>query len=133
MSVAVYSVLACLSVWCGVCVCICLRVVGCACVFVCVVWCGVVCVCVCVCLHGLLAYIQQRGLQLLSLISAVFDDGDEKTLRRSSLCLKGARHFAESEASPCHVFVLHSHTHPQLSLRRELSFVLTGTLHTFVP
>uniref|UniRef100_W5K820 AT-rich interaction domain 4B n=1 Tax=Astyanax mexicanus TaxID=7994 RepID=W5K820_ASTMX len=27
----------------------------------------------------------------------VFDDGDEKTLRRSSLCLKGARHFAESE------------------------------------
>lgn len=35
----------------------------------------------------------------LSLILAVFDDGDEKTLRRSSLCLKGARHFAESEAS----------------------------------
>lgn len=34
-----------------------------------------------------------------SFISAVFDDGDEKTLRRSSLCLKGARHFAESEAS----------------------------------
>ncbi|KAM4600180.1 LOW QUALITY PROTEIN: AT-rich interactive domain-containing protein 4B-like [Fundulus diaphanus] len=29
----------------------------------------------------------------------IFDDGDEKTLRRSSLCLKGARHFAESEAS----------------------------------
>lgn len=27
----------------------------------------------------------------------VFDDGDEKTLRRSSLCLKGERHFAESE------------------------------------
>lgn len=32
-------------------------------------------------------------------VFAVFDDGDEKTLRRSSLCLKGARHFAESEAS----------------------------------
>ncbi|KAJ8250164.1 hypothetical protein COCON_G00220860 [Conger conger] len=32
-----------------------------------------------------------------SLYTVVFDDGDEKTLRRSSLCLKGARHFAESE------------------------------------
>lgn len=49
------------------------------------------------CVGGLLAYIQQTNS--LSLISAVFDDGDEKTLRRSSLCLKGARHFAESEAS----------------------------------
>lgn len=29
----------------------------------------------------------------------VFDDGDEKTLRRTSLCLKGERHFAESEVS----------------------------------
>ena len=28
---------------------------------------------------------------------SVFDDGDERTLRRSSLCLKGERHFAESE------------------------------------
>lgn len=44
---------------------------------------------------GLLAYIQHPNG--LSLMSAVFDDGDEKTLRRSSLCLKGARHFAESE------------------------------------
>ncbi|KAL8168741.1 UNVERIFIED_CONTAM: hypothetical protein K2H54_015327 [Gekko kuhli] len=26
-----------------------------------------------------------------------FDDGDERTLRRTSLCLKGERHFAESE------------------------------------
>lgn len=34
-----------------------------------------------------------------SIFSAVFDDGDEKTLRRSSLCLKGARHFAESEVN----------------------------------
>ncbi|KAI3363061.1 hypothetical protein L3Q82_011717 [Scortum barcoo] len=34
-----------------------------------------------------------------SIYTVVFDDGDEKTLRRSSLCLKGARHFAESEAS----------------------------------
>nr|XP_013800910.1 PREDICTED: AT-rich interactive domain-containing protein 4B isoform X3 [Apteryx mantelli mantelli] len=30
-------------------------------------------------------------------LNEVFDDGDEKTLRRSSLCLKGERHFAESE------------------------------------
>lgn len=29
----------------------------------------------------------------------MFDDGDEKTLRRTSLCLKGERHFAESEVS----------------------------------
>ncbi|XP_033873391.3 AT-rich interactive domain-containing protein 4B isoform X1 [Acipenser ruthenus] len=29
--------------------------------------------------------------------TVVFDDGDEKTMRRSSLCLKGERHFAESE------------------------------------
>lgn len=35
---------------------------------------------------------------------AVFDDGDEKTLRRTSLCLKGERHFAESEVwSVCNV------------------------------
>ena len=27
----------------------------------------------------------------------VFDDGDEKTLRRTSLCLKGERHFQEDE------------------------------------
>ncbi|XP_028323739.1 AT-rich interactive domain-containing protein 4B isoform X2 [Gouania willdenowi] len=33
-----------------------------------------------------------------SIYTVVFDDGDEKTLRRSSLCLKGARHFAESES-----------------------------------
>ena len=105
-SVFVCVVCACLSEWCGVCVCVCvsLRVV--------------VCVCVRVCLHGLLAYIQQRGLPWLSLISAVFDDGDEKTLRRSSLCLKGARHFAESEASPAHASVPHSYTHPQLCFKK---------------
>lgn len=34
---------------------------------------------------------------LTSYLVTVFDDGDEKTLRRSSLCLKGERHFAESE------------------------------------
>lgn len=33
---------------------------------------------------------------------SVFDDGDEKTLRRTSLCLKGERHFAESEVSLTH-------------------------------
>ena len=27
----------------------------------------------------------------------VFDDGDERTLKRSSLCLKGGRHYSESE------------------------------------
>lgn len=29
----------------------------------------------------------------------MFDDGDEKTLRRSSLCLQGEKHFHESEVS----------------------------------
>uniref|UniRef100_A0A1A8BL12 AT rich interactive domain 4A (RBP1-like) n=2 Tax=Nothobranchius kadleci TaxID=1051664 RepID=A0A1A8BL12_NOTKA len=32
-----------------------------------------------------------------SMYTVVFDDGDEKTLRRTSLCLKGERHFAVSE------------------------------------
>ena len=32
------------------------------------------------------------------LFGAVFDDGDERTLKRSSLCLKGGRHFHESES-----------------------------------
>ena len=36
---------------------------------------------------------------LCGLCVSVFDDGDEKTLRRTSLCLKGERHFAESEVS----------------------------------
>ena len=31
------------------------------------------------------------------IIVTVFDDGDECTLRRSSLCLQGARHFKESQ------------------------------------
>ena len=31
--------------------------------------------------------------------AAVFDDGDEETLRRSKLCLKGSRHFIKSEVS----------------------------------
>ena len=44
-------------------------------------------------------YPPHGSLMMLSCIFVVFDDGDEKTLRRSSLCLKGARHFAESEAS----------------------------------
>ena len=29
--------------------------------------------------------------------TVVFDDGDERTLRRSSLCLKGEKHFNVSE------------------------------------
>ncbi len=32
-----------------------------------------------------------------STYTVVFDDGDEKTLRRTSLCLQGERHFNESE------------------------------------
>lgn len=43
-------------------------------------------VCVnCVCTHG------------SPLNHIVFDDGDERTLKRSSLCLKGGRHYHESE------------------------------------
>ena len=42
----------------------------------------------------------------LSLSSPVFDDGDERTLKRSSLCLKGGRHFDKSEVSH-----QRSHTH----------------------
>uniref|UniRef100_A0A8C8F755 ARID domain-containing protein n=1 Tax=Oncorhynchus tshawytscha TaxID=74940 RepID=A0A8C8F755_ONCTS len=38
--------------------------------------------------------------------TVVFDDGDEKTLRRTSLCLKGERHFAESELLTCNDSVL---------------------------
>lgn len=40
---------------------------------------------------------------------SVFDDGDEKTLRRTSLCLKGERHFAESEVSPLRVSLRRHH------------------------
>lgn len=32
-----------------------------------------------------------------SMYTVVFDDGDERTLRRSQLCLKGEKHFIESE------------------------------------
>lgn len=31
-------------------------------------------------------------------VCIVFDDGDERTLKRSSLCLKGARHYSASES-----------------------------------
>lgn len=34
---------------------------------------------------------------MFHLSSTVFDDGDEETLRRSKLCLKGDRHFMKSE------------------------------------
>lgn len=34
---------------------------------------------------------------LFTFLFQVFDDGDERTLRRTSLCLKGERHFNESE------------------------------------
>lgn len=38
----------------------------------------------------------------------VFDDGDERTLRRTQLCLKGDKHFIESEVS-CNLFIcIHS-------------------------
>ncbi|XP_017464305.1 PREDICTED: AT-rich interactive domain-containing protein 4A-like, partial [Rhagoletis zephyria] len=32
-----------------------------------------------------------------SLYTVVFDDGDERTLKRTSLCLKSGKHFAESD------------------------------------
>lgn len=41
-----------------------------------------------------------KGQEVSVCLFSVFDDGDEKTLRRTSLCLKGERHFAESEVSP---------------------------------
>lgn len=43
--------------------------------------------------------IQNFILRFILPLITVFDDGDEKTLRRSSLCLKGERHFAESEVN----------------------------------
>lgn len=43
--------------------------------------------------------LQSRDSRVAVRLFSVFDDGDEKTLRRSSLCLKGERHFAESEVS----------------------------------
>lgn len=36
---------------------------------------------------------------MLCLCFTVFDDGDEKTLRRTQCCLKGEKHFIESEVS----------------------------------
>ncbi|OTF82683.1 RBB1NT domain containing protein [Euroglyphus maynei] len=33
-----------------------------------------------------------------SLYTVVFDDGDEATLKRSSLCLKSGKHYSESES-----------------------------------
>ena len=40
----------------------------------------------------------------------MFDDGDENTLRRSKLCLKGSRHFMKSEVMAlflCLLFIFH--------------------------
>ena len=34
-----------------------------------------------------------------STYTVVFDDGDENTLRRTQLCLKGEKHFVKSEVS----------------------------------
>ena len=34
---------------------------------------------------------------MIVLFHVVFDDGDERTLKRTSLCLKGEKHFNESE------------------------------------
>ena len=33
----------------------------------------------------------------VNLFLSVFDDGDENTLRRTQLCLKGEKHFVKSE------------------------------------
>ena len=38
---------------------------------------------------------------LLPSLHTVFDDGDERTLKRSSLVLKGGRHYHESEVCVC--------------------------------
>ena len=35
----------------------------------------------------------------------MFDDGDERTLKRTSLCLKGEKHFNESEVSIPKIFI----------------------------
>ena len=40
----------------------------------------------------------------------VFDDGDERTLKRSSLVLKGGRHYQESEVSRA-ACAYHVHTY----------------------
>ena len=39
----------------------------------------------------------------------VFDDGDERTLKRSSLVLKGGRHYQESEVRRCDCVCIRSY------------------------
>ena len=92
----------------------------------CLVWPWRVVVCVCVRARVCVQTLCPTFSCFLVCVSAVFDDGDEKTLRRSSLCLKGARHFAESEAShpvntttrPCLHPLSATHAH-QFPLRQE--------------
>ena len=48
-------------------------------------------------------------------VPVVFDDGDERTLKRSSLCLKGGRHFDKSEVSS----LISSHTHWLVTNKRN--------------
>lgn len=54
-----------------------------------------------------------KGPEVSVCLFSVFDDGDEKTLRRTSLCLKGERHFAESEVRSPPT----THTHTSVSRR----------------
>ena len=47
--------------------------------------------------------------------SSVFDDGDVKSLRRGSLCLKGDRHFNESEVSMLVLSILNAFVEAKLA------------------
>ena len=40
---------------------------------------------------------RQNKIAINALFFSVFDDGDENTLRRTQLCLKGEKHFVKSE------------------------------------
>ena len=57
---------------------------------------------------------------LFTFLFQVFDDGDERTLRRTSLCLKGERHFNESE-----VFM------EKKSLFQYVSFIVRSLIREF--
>jgi len=65
------------------------------------------------------------------LCAAVFDDGDENTLRRSKLCLKGSRHFMKSEVS---MHFTRSHNNHRVvgdDDMRILAFLVVNIAHLF--
>ena len=57
-------------------------------------------------------YMSMAGIS--GVVITVFDDGDECTLRRSSLCLQGARHFKESQVQPQCMTTVYMHCNNQL-------------------